>query len=45
VGGGRVSREGDGGRIRLMSFTYMYEDRALKPVEIILSKGEGSERE
>jgi hypothetical protein len=29
----------------LMYFIYLYENRTMKPVEIILSRGKGDERE
>jgi hypothetical protein len=32
---------GQGGRIQLVYFTYTYEDRPLKTVEVILSRGMG----
>jgi hypothetical protein len=36
---GRVNREGKEGQIWSVYFIYMYEDIALKPVRIILSRG------
>jgi hypothetical protein len=39
VGGERINREGEGGQIRLMYFVYMYEDRTVKPIEIVLRRG------
>jgi hypothetical protein len=40
-----VNGEGEGGRIWSMYFIDLYENRTIKPVEIILSKMEGNEGE
>jgi hypothetical protein len=45
MGGNRVSEEGEGGGTRSMYFMYVYENRTIKLVEIILSRGEGGKRE
>jgi hypothetical protein len=39
VGEGRVNRLGEGGGMSSIYFIYLYEDRTMKLVEIILSKG------
>jgi hypothetical protein len=36
----RINGEGEGGRVRLVYFVYMYENRIIKPVEIVLRSGE-----
>jgi hypothetical protein len=43
VGVGRVNGEGERGLIWLMYFLYVYENRTMKPVEIILRRGRGDE--
>jgi hypothetical protein len=45
VGGGRVNGEGEWRAIRSMYFAYLYENRIMKFVEIILSMREGGEGE
>jgi hypothetical protein len=39
---GKVSREGEGERIWLIHFTYLYEDKTVKPIKNVLRRwGEG----
>jgi hypothetical protein len=45
LGGGRVTGEVERGRIRSLYFIYLYENRTIKLVEIILSTGEEGEGE
>jgi hypothetical protein len=40
----RIYREGEGGQIWSMNFEYMYKNRIMKPVEIVLRRGERHER-
>jgi hypothetical protein len=40
VGGGRVNRKGEGGRIWWKYFIFMYGSRTMKHVGIVLRKGE-----
>jgi hypothetical protein len=37
---GRVNREGEEGQIWLMYFVYVYENKTMKPTEIVLRRGE-----
>jgi hypothetical protein len=39
VGGGRINGEGEGERTESICFIYLYENRIMKFVEIILSRG------
>jgi hypothetical protein len=41
VRGGRLNEEGEGGRMWMVYFVYMYENRTVKSVEIVLRKGKG----
>jgi hypothetical protein len=41
VGEERVNRVDEGGQIQWMYFIFVYENRAMKSVEIVLSTGEG----
>jgi hypothetical protein len=45
VGVGRMNGEGDGGQISLCTFIYMYENRTMKTVEIVSSRGKRHEGE
>jgi hypothetical protein len=45
VGGGRVNEGVEGKQIWLMYFVYAYENRKLKPVEIVIRSREGGEEE
>jgi hypothetical protein len=45
TGMGSVSKEGKEGYIWSMYFLYLHEDGTLKPVEVILRRGEGYEGE
>jgi hypothetical protein len=40
VGAGKVIRESEGGVLWWMYFVYVYENRTVKPVEIVLRMGE-----
>jgi hypothetical protein len=42
---GRVNREGEEKGVWLMCFIYLYENRIIKLVEIVLSRNEGIEGE
>jgi hypothetical protein len=39
---GEVNREGKGLGIRLMYFVYMYENRTMKPIDVVLKKRGGA---
>jgi hypothetical protein len=41
----RVNREGEGGRIWWMYLAYVYENRTMKPIEIVLKRREEEIRE
>jgi hypothetical protein len=41
VGGKRVNGDSAGGQIWLTYFIFTYENRTMKPVEIVLRSGEG----
>jgi hypothetical protein len=41
VGRGRVKRKFEKGQIWLIYFIYWYENRTMKPLEIVLRRGEG----
>jgi hypothetical protein len=41
----RVKGEGEGGLIWWVYFVYVYENRTMKPVEIVLRRGEVEEGE
>jgi hypothetical protein len=45
VGGGKIKGAGEGGRIWFMCFVYMYENTAMKPVEMFPIDGGGRVRE
>jgi hypothetical protein len=42
---GRVNEKGEGGGVWLMFFIYLYENRTMKLVGIILSRGKGDKGE
>jgi hypothetical protein len=44
-GRGRVNGEGEGGQIQWIYFAYVYENRAMKSLRIVLRGGEGYEGE
>jgi hypothetical protein len=45
VGGWKTQGKGEGGRIWWMYFVFMYENRTMKPVEIVLRGGKGNKGE
>jgi hypothetical protein len=42
---GKINREGEGGQIWWMYFVYVYENRIMKLVEVVLRRGRRGRRE